>query len=88
MFIFLLNMGNNLDHGAIPAATKVLKQDLKLNNQQLGSLGSLVFFGLTIGSMIGTLFVGKLSYKAILALSYLGNGLGLLAFAYFTSYTV
>ena len=39
----------NVDHGAIPAATKVLKDDLYLNNQQLGSLGSIVFIGIVTG---------------------------------------
>jgi len=31
-FVFFINMAVNLDHGAIPAATKVLKEDLKLDN--------------------------------------------------------
>jgi hypothetical protein len=31
-FVFLINMAVNLDHGAIPAATKALKADLKLDN--------------------------------------------------------
>ena len=56
MFIimFIVNAANNSDHGAIPSITKQLKGDLNLNNEQLGSLGSLVFFGLTLGKCITT----------------------------------
>jgi hypothetical protein len=49
LYVFILNMLVNVDHGAIPAATKVLKDDLSLNNQQLGSLGSIVFIGIVTG---------------------------------------
>jgi hypothetical protein len=31
-FVFFINMAVNLDHGAIPAATKILKVDLNLDN--------------------------------------------------------
>ena len=47
--LFLFNLGINFDHGAVPAATKVLQEDLDLNAQQLGSLGSMVFMGLLGG---------------------------------------
>jgi len=32
IYVFILNMIVNIDHGAIPASTKVLKDDLFLNN--------------------------------------------------------
>jgi hypothetical protein len=32
LLVFILNMLVNVDHGAIPAATKVLKDELSLNN--------------------------------------------------------
>jgi predicted MFS family arabinose efflux permease len=67
-----------LDHGAIPAATKELKKDLGLNNAELGKLGSVVFGGLVIGSIFATIVFNELKYKHILAVSYLGNGMGLL----------
>lgn len=49
LIMFFVNLVNNLDHGSIPAVTQDIKNDLNLNNKELGSLGSLVFFGLTIG---------------------------------------
>jgi hypothetical protein len=39
----------NIDHGVIPAGAIRIKDDLKLNNTQYGSLGSVVFAGLTFG---------------------------------------
>ena len=31
ILLFMLNMGNNLDHGAIPVAIPVMKKDLNVN---------------------------------------------------------
>lgn len=45
-------MTNNIDHGAIPAATSELRRDLDLSTSQLGYLGSLVFLGLLVGKYI------------------------------------
>ena len=42
----------NMDHGVIPACTFELKNDLKMNDFFLGLLGSLVFGGLMLGSLI------------------------------------
>ena len=50
--IFMINLLINIDHGVIPAATTNLKDDLSLDNSYLGLLGSIVYFGLTIGIMI------------------------------------
>jgi hypothetical protein len=40
----------NIDHGIIPAATTQLKEDLKMDNVDLGVLGSLVYLGLVMGN--------------------------------------
>ena len=47
--IFVCNLLINIDHGSIPAATLNLKQDLNIDNVELGILGSLVYLGLTAG---------------------------------------
>ena len=49
--IFMINLLINIDHGVIPAATTKLKDDLNLDNSSLGLLGSVVYFGLTIGKI-------------------------------------
>lgn len=48
--LFACNLLINIDHGTIPAATVKLKEDLGIDNVALGFLGSLVFFGLTLGN--------------------------------------
>lgn len=39
----------NVDHGILPACTQEVKDDLGLDNANLGLLGSLVYLGLVIG---------------------------------------
>lgn len=77
-FVWFGNLIINLDHGSVPAATKVIKRDLSLDNAQLGKLGSVVFGGLVIGSMFATVVFNKLKYKHILTVSFFGNAIGLL----------
>ncbi|EGR31685.1 major facilitator superfamily protein, putative [Ichthyophthirius multifiliis] len=45
-FICLSNIFINVDHGIIPAATKQIKEDLKVGDAELGLLGSFVYFGI------------------------------------------
>ena len=72
--IFLV-MLTNFDHGAIPAANIHIKKDLNLNEFQIGTLMSLVFFGLCIGSITTTIIISRISYKNLLIGSFLINGL-------------
>lgn len=51
LVIFLINTLINIDHGVIPAATNPIKEDLNIENSQLGLLGSVVYFGLTLGNL-------------------------------------
>ena len=79
-FMFLLNLLQNIDHGALPSATIALKDDLGISNVELGTLGSLVFFGLIVGSLCAAFILSNFSYRTVLSLSFLGNGVGLLSF--------
>jgi MFS family permease len=49
--IFVINLLINIDHGAIPASTTILKRELHLDNVALGVIGSLVYLGLVLGSI-------------------------------------
>lgn len=42
----------NMDHGVIPACTWELKSQLQVDDLFIGILGSLVFAGLMIGSIV------------------------------------
>jgi sugar phosphate permease len=54
--VFVSNLLTNVDHGSIPAATTVMKEDLKLDNSNLGVLGSLVYVGLAAGKIRHLIF--------------------------------
>lgn len=71
IFVILLitNLVINLDHGAIPAATAVLKSKLDVSNSELGLLGSLLFFGITLGGFSATILFRMYSAKWIVCIS-------------------
>ncbi|EAS04286.2 MFS transporter (macronuclear) [Tetrahymena thermophila SB210] len=48
---FITNILVNFDHGIVPAASKEIKQDLKITDFELGILGSVVYAGLLLGSV-------------------------------------
>jgi len=87
-FLFIMDILLNVDHGALPSASIALKKDLGIDNLQQGSLGSLVFFGLCFGSVFATIVMNTMSFKKIMSISFLGNGLGLVAFCMFRDFTV
>ncbi|CDW83082.1 major facilitator superfamily [Stylonychia lemnae] len=78
--IFFCNVLINIDHGSIPAATLNLKQDLNIDNFELGLLGSLVYLGLTIGSILATPIFTYIKAKTILILSFCLNAFSLILF--------
>ena len=69
ILIFLINCVINFDHGAIPAATGVLKNNFNLNNFQLGIVGSLVYLGLVLGALSASFLFQNYSSKWIVVIS-------------------
>lgn len=55
---------------------------------KLGHFGSLIFFGLGCGGVFSANIVGKVSWKMILLVSLLGNGIGLFIYATYSSYGI
>ena len=53
--VLFMNVLINVDHGVMPAGSIVIKNDLGVNNTEYGLLGSVVFMGLTVGSIAATL---------------------------------
>lgn len=82
--IFLLDMVNNLDHGAIPASITVIQSDLGLSNTQMGSLGSAVFFGIMVGAVASSMVFKKFDYRTTIGVAMLINGIFLYTFSQFT----
>jgi len=52
----------------------------------MGTLGSVVFFGVGVGSLMAALFMDKIPIKIVLFVSFIGNGVGMFFFLYLTNY--
>lgn len=65
-FLFVMNFIRIFDNGILPALTTTLKEDYGLTDLQLGSLGSLVYFGEVTGSLIAMPVYLRVSAKVIL----------------------
>lgn len=51
LIVLLFQLLINIDHGVIPAGAIEIKLSLGLTNTQYGTLGSVVFAGLTVGKL-------------------------------------
>ena len=75
----------NVDHGTLPAAIRKIKEDLNIDYENIGLLGSLVFFGNLIGSLISFWIIKRFHRKYILIIFLTLNIICLLAFQEFTN---
>ena len=66
--ILFLNLIINIDHGVMPAGAISIKEYLGISNTEYGLLGSIVFFGLVLGSLAATFVFNNISTKLVLAL--------------------
>ena len=85
-FLYWLYICMNLDHGAIPASLVEIRKELDLNDVQVGNFGSLVFLGLGIGSFLLSTVLGKIPYRMMIILAFVGNAIGQLLFAIQVNY--
>ena len=54
LLIFFSNVFINVDHGSLPGCSNNIKADLHIENLEFGTLGSVVYGGLTLGSAVAT----------------------------------
>jgi len=78
--IAFCNILVNLDHGIIPAATKEIKTDLQIAEVELGLLGSIVYGGLLLGSLVAGQIFQKFNSKSIITTTISAYILSLLMF--------
>lgn len=64
--IFFLNLIINVDHGVMPAGAITIKTYLGISNTEYGLLGSIVFFGLVLGSLAATFVYNNVNTKLVL----------------------
>lgn len=71
----------NIDHGTLPGCTKEMSDALGLNKGEFGTLGSIVYAGLTLGAIVATPVFEKVSLiKPALFLSLLSNAVAIYFF--------
>ena len=73
LLICSINILINCDHGAIPAGTTELKQTKNISNVQLGTIGSLVYLGLVLGSISGGYIFSTYASKWVIINSLLAT---------------
>jgi hypothetical protein len=54
MLFFFTNIMVNVDHGSLPGCFNSIKEKLGVGNLGFGILGSIVFVGLILGSMVAS----------------------------------
>ena len=77
-----MNFIRVFDNGIIPATTTSLKEQNGLSSLQVGSLGSLVYVGEVVGSMIAIPAYERMPVKFVLLTCIVCQSVMLLGFAY------
>ncbi len=73
--LLFFNLVINIDHGVMPAGAITIKQQLGVSNTEYGLLGSIVFFGLVLGSLAATFVYNSLNTKFVLVMIMALNAL-------------
>lgn len=77
----------NIDHGALPGCSVQIQKKLNISDLGFGLLGTFVYLGLSIGSIIGAKVFTKTKYiKTILSISLIFSAVTLLVFAFTTNF--
>jgi len=66
MVQFFANLFVNIDMGILPAGSVKIKEELNIENTRFGFLGSVVYFGQTIGSALATGVLQSCNPKLVL----------------------
>ena len=89
VLVFFSSLIVNIDHGSLPACSEEVKQKMGIENFGFGSLGTLVYFGLTVGSIFGTKVYSNTKYiKYVLTTSLVCLGLVLVLFTISQNYKI
>jgi len=80
LLLWTISLLVNMDHGSVPAATGAIMEDFSLSKLQLGLLGSLVYVGLILGSLLGGVAFSDWDSRIVLSLAALLTGVSLIVF--------
>jgi len=70
----------NLDHGAIPASTQEIQDDLEIDTTAIGLFGSLVYIGTAAGALFLSVMGNKLNRRLLVGAGFLMSGICLYTF--------
>ena len=81
VLIFLSNVFCNVDHGTLPGCSIQIKESVGINDVQFGTLGSVVYGGIVVGSVVATGIFSRSSWiKPIIVLTLSLNAGALFVF--------
>lgn len=83
-----MNLLINFDHGVMPAGAPSMQAELGLNNSEYGWLGSVVFIGLTLGSISASFMYEKFNSKNVLLAVLLANAVSMSIFTTSANFVV
>ena len=78
----------NVDHGIMPACSTKIQEELNLDKTQFGILGSVDYFGQTLGSALATALLNSCPPKYVLIFCLVCNLATLLLFTFTDIYPV
>lgn len=87
-YLFFANLFFNIDMGILPAGSLQIKQALKMNNSEFGFLGSVVYFGQTVGSALAAGILNFYSPKQVILFCLFLNISFLLVFTLTTKFWI
>jgi len=76
----------NIDHGIMPAATKQIQDYLGASQSEIGLLGSLVYLGNAIGSLVLSPLFQRVNPKYVVSFAVLLNIVTLVSFTLYKSF--
>lgn len=85
---FFINLFVNIDMGILPAGSTKIKQELGIENAQFGFLGSIVYLGQTLGSVLASIVLQYCNPKWVLGTCLFLNIGTLMLFTLTTDFTV
>jgi MFS family permease len=87
--LFILgNLFLNYDNGVIPACLLQIEKDLKLGQSEMALMGSIVYFGLSVSSLLVSIIFQKFSASWILGLNMIANAVACFLFSISTNHAI
>ena len=89
VLIFLSNVFCNVDHGTLPGCSNQIKESVNINDVQFGTLGSVVYGGIVVGSVVATGIFSRSSWiKPIIVLTLALNSGSLFVFTLLDQFVI